>query len=455
MSQEMKPSSVHASATQGGGSPGEGSQLKDDWSWVEPVVWTERMLQALEQGVKGGVWFSLMDKVYSPRNLLAAYKKVAKNKGSPGVDRITIEMFGEQLEANLGRLHEQLRQGTYQPQSIKRTYIPKPGSQEKRPLGIPTVRDRVVQTAVRNVIEPIFERDFAEQSYGFRPQRGCKDALRVVVRCLREGNLWVVDADLKSYFDTIPHDQLMKRVKEKVADGKVLSLIEAYLMQPIFEDLVSWTPEEGSPQGAVISPLLANMYLDPLDHQMAQAGYKMVRYADDFVVLCTDEESAKRAMEDIRKWTEQAGLTLHPTKTRLVNMNEPEQAFEFLGFHFERTRRGKLKWWPRKKSVKKFREGIKLHTKRANGMSLEAIVKKINPKLKGFFEYFKQSTAIALEGLDGWVRMRLRSILRQRQGRRGRGRGADHQRWPNAYFGKLGLFSMAKARAQLCQSPLG
>jgi len=451
----MKPSLVHASATQGGGSSREGSPLKGDWNWAEPAVWTERMLAALEQGVKGGKWFSLMDKVYSKRNLLAAYQKVAKNKGSPGVDRVTIEVFGEQLETNLEQLHEQLRQGTYQPQPIKRTYIPKPGSQEKRPLGIPTVRDRVVQTAIRNVIEPIFERDFAEHSYGFRPQRGCKDALRVVERCLREGNLWVVDADLKSYFDTIPHDQMMKMVKEKVADGRVLELVEAYLTQPILEDLATWTPEQGSPQGAVISPLLANIYLDPLDHQMAQGGYKMVRYADDFVVMCKTEEQAQSAMEAIRKWTEQAGLKLHPTKTRLVNMGESGQGFDFLGYHFEKTRMGRLKKWPRKKSVKKFREGVKLYTKRANGRSLEEIVKKINPKVKGFFEYFKHSSEVALRELDSWIRMRLRSILRHRKGMRGRGRGADHQRWPNAFFGKLGLFSMAEARAQLCQSPRG
>jgi len=448
---------VHASAKQDGGSPSERSpKFTGDLSWVEPAAWTERMLAALEQGVKGGKWFSLMDKVYAKRNLEAAYQKVAKNKGSAGVDRVTVKMFGDGLEANLERLHEQLRQENYEPSLIRRTYILKPGSKETRPLGIPTVCDRVVQTAMSNVLKPIFERDFAEHSYGSRPKRSCKDALAKVSQWLREGELWIVDADLKSYFDTIPHEPLMGLVREKVADGKVLALIEAYLRQGILEDMSFWTPEEGTPQGAVLSPLLANIYLDPLDHMMAHQGFKMVRYVDDFVVLARNEASAKQALELITQWVEQAGLKLHPTKTRLVDMSQRGQGFDFLGYHFERTRKtGSLRRWPRLKSAKKFRASIKLYTRRNNGHCLNTIIAKINPIIRGFFNYFKHSLASALETFDGWVRMRLRSILRRRMKKRGRGRGRDHQRWPNAYFGELGLFSMSKARAQLCQSPTG
>jgi RNA-directed DNA polymerase len=454
--QEKQLSLVHENAKQDRGSPDNKSpKFAGIWSWVEPAAWTERMLAALEQGVKGSKWFSLMDKVYAKRNLEAAYRKVAKNKGSAGVDRVTVKVFGERLEPNLERLHEQLRQENYEPSAIRRTYILKPGSKETRPLGIPTVRDRVVQTALSNVLKPIFERDFAEHSYGCRPNRSCKDALAKVSEWLKEGNLWIVDADLKSYFDTIPHKQLMELVREKVADGKVLGLIEAYLRQEILEDMSLWTPEEGTPQGAVLSPLLANIYLNPLDHAMAQKGFKMVRYVDDFVVLAQDEASARQALEHITQWVEQAGLKLHPTKTRLVNMRQRGQGFDFLGYHFERTRKTRaLRRWPRQKSAKKFRANIKRYTRRTNGHCLNAIIGKINPIMRGFFNYFKHSLATSLETFDGWVRMRLRSILRRRMKRRGRGRGKDHQRWTNAYFGKLGLFSMSKARAQLCQSPL-
>ena len=203
---------------------------------AEPAVWTERMLAALEQGVKGGKWYSLIDKVYPITTLRAAFAAVAANDGAAGVDHVTIERYASDLDANLERLSEALRNGTYRPQAIRRHHIPKPGSQEKRPLGIPTVRDRVVQTALRMVLEPIFERDFAAHSYGFRPGMGCKDALRRVDELLKAGYVHVVDADLRSYFDTIPHDRLLARVAEKVADGRVLALVEAFLGQSVLED---------------------------------------------------------------------------------------------------------------------------------------------------------------------------------------------------------------------------
>jgi RNA-directed DNA polymerase len=415
------------------------------WGWVELSIWTERMLTALDQGVKGGKWFSLIDKVIPERTLEIAFRKVAENQGAPGVDHGTIPMFEAHLDDELRRLSVQLRDGTYRRQAIRRHYIPKPGSQEQRPLGIPTVRDRVVQTALRLVREPIFEREFATHSYGFRPGRGCKDALRRVDDLLQAGYTYVVDADLKSYFDTIPHDRLMALVGQKVSDGRVLNLIEAFLKQGVLDGLREWTPEMGSPQGAVISPLLSNIYLNPLDQTMARDGFEMVRYADDFVILCRSPEEATRALALVQTWTAAAGLSLHPTKTRIVHATE--ESLDFLGYRFDRGKR-----YPRAKSLKKFKDTIRAKTKRTNGQCLPAIIASLNPTLRGWFEYFKHSYKTTFSSLDGWIRMRLRSILRKRQKKRGRGRGSDHQRWPNAFVAEQGLSRLKAAHALACQS---
>lgn len=263
--------------------------VRSRWSWTEPMVWTDRMLTALEEGVKGGKWYCLMDKVLKPGNLESSFAKVKTRKGSAGIDHVTAKMFEGRLDENLAQLRQDLKEGRYTPSPVKRTLIPKPGSKEMRPLGIPTVRDRTVQGALRHVLEPIFERDFAPHSYGFRPGRGSKDALRRVQALLNQGKTWVVDADIKGYFDAIPHDRLMARLREKVSDRTVLGLVEKFLQQDIFDGLKRWKPAEGSPQGAVLSPLLANIYLDPLDHIMARQGWEMLRYADDFVVLCAND----------------------------------------------------------------------------------------------------------------------------------------------------------------------
>lgn len=404
------------------------------------------MLTALENGVRGGKWYSLMDKVCSPGNLRAAFATVKANEGSPGIDRMTIEMFETRLEDHLGRLAETLRAGTYRPQAIERVWIPKPGTKEKRPLGIPTVRDRVVQAALCNVLEPIFEKDFAETSYGFRPGRGCKDALRHVDALLGQGYTFVVDADLKSYFDTIPHALLMARLREKIADAAVLALVDSFLRQRVMDTAEGWTPETGTPQGAVLSPLLSNIYLDPLDHLMAQAGIAMVRYADDFVILCGTEAHASAALALVQQWTASAGLTLHPTKTRIVDAACPG-GFDFLGYHFERG-----KHWPRPKSLKKLKDSIRAKTRRTHGSSLCEILSDINQTLHGWFGYFQHSPRSTFVRLDGWTRMRLRSILRKRRGGQGRGRGADHHRWPNAYFAEHGLYFLTTAHVLACQS---
>jgi len=239
-SKQWQPASVSGTTKQAG-------DIRSRWDWVEASVWTDRMLTALETGVKGGKWFSLIDKVASKRNLRASFARVKRNGGNPGVDHVTIAHFASDLEKNLERLSEQLRAGEYRPQAVRRAWIHKPGSREMRPLGIPTVRDRVVQGALRHVLEPIFERDFAEQSYGFRPGRGTKDALRQVVGLLKAGATWVVDADWRHYFETISHERLMALVEEKVSDGKVLELIRAYLEQEVLEAMAAWTVVESLP----------------------------------------------------------------------------------------------------------------------------------------------------------------------------------------------------------------
>jgi RNA-directed DNA polymerase len=405
------------------------------------------MLTTLTTGVEGGKWFRLFDKVFAERNLLAALQQVAAKKGAAGVDHVTVPEFARQVPEVLWQLSDALKDGSYRPQAIRRVHIPKPGTTETRPLGIPTVRDRVVQAAIVNVIEPIFERDFAEHSYGFRPGRSCKDALRRVDQLLKAGYVHVVDADLKGYFDSIPHDRLLSRVQKKVADGRVLSLIESFLKAGIQEGASEWTSEAGAPQGAVLSPLLSNIYLDPLDHQLAQAGFEMVRYADDFVILCRTAVEAAQALERVQAWVAENGLTLHPSKTRLLDARTA--GFDFLGYHF----RG-LKHWPRDKSLRKLKDALRAKTRRTSGDSLQFIVANVNRTLRGWFAYFQHSTRRPLyKDLDGWLRMRLRSLLRRRQG--GHGPARDQRAsytWPNRFFAEQGLFSLQAAHALACQS---
>ena len=426
----------------------QAEEVRARWAWTDPGVWTDRMLTALENGVKGGQWFSLIDKVYAETILYSAGRYVtSKPRKAAGVDHVTPRHYERHLLENTRRLSASLRDGTYRPQKIRRTWIPKPGGREKRPLGIPTVRDRVVQTALLQVIEPIFEREFAEQSYGFRPQRGCKDALRRVDQLLKAGYVHVVDADLKSYFDTIPHDKLMDRVKEKVSDSRLLKLIEMYLKQDVLDGLECWTPEEGSPQGAVISPLLSNLYLNPLDHLIAEAGLEMVRYADDFVILCKSSAEAARALQLVQAWVAENSLTLHPEKTRVVDSTQ--SGFEFLGYRFIKHRR-----YPRPKSMQKFKDAIRAKTRRANDHSLTRIIGDVNRTMVGWFEYFQHTSATSFRPLDQFVRQRLRAILLKRLKRKFRGppRGLSYQRWPIAFFDGQGLFNLTTTLARKRQS---
>jgi RNA-directed DNA polymerase len=271
--------------------------------------------------------------------------------------------------------------------------------------------------------------------------------LRRVDELLKAGFTHVVDADLKGYFDTIPHDRLLDCLKTKIADGSVLSLIESFLKANILDGLEEWTPTAGAPQGAVLSPLLSNVYLDPLDHLLAQSGFEMVRYADDFVVLCRSAEAATRALELIQTWVDANGLTLHPTKTRLVDARK--EGFDFLGYHFICDQH-----WPRQKSTQKLKDSLRKKTRRNSGRSLECTIADVNRTLRGWFAYFQHSTRKSIyKDLDGWLRRRLRSLLRRRQGRPGHGHTArDCFQWPNRFFTAHGLFSLATAHAAACQS---
>ena len=438
---EQQPATVSATTKQAGEAQSE------QWDWVERTVWTDRMLEALEKGVKGDVWFSLIDKVYRPRVLAAAWQKVKGKGRGVGSDLQTLEQFEARLEENLAKLETELRSGTYRPRPIRRTHIPKPGSKERRPLGIPTVRDKVVQTALKMVIEPIFEREFIDTSYGFRPGLGCKDALRKVDQLLKAGYTWVVDADLMSYFETIGHEWLMGEVRGRIADQRVLDLIESFLKQQILEDMQQWTPEAGSPQGAVISPLLSNIYLHEVDKAMKMAGYRMVRYADDSVVLCKSQKQAEAALAKLTQLVQELGLSLHADKSSLVNTSQAGQGFDFLGYHFENGIR-----WPRKKSLEKFKDTIRAKTKRSNGRSMAKTINDVNKTSCGWFEYFKHSHWRTFKPLDGWIRRRLRTILRGYHKGRGISRGKDNIRWPNKYFRDLGYFSLYDAHRALRQS---
>lgn len=418
------------------------------WAYVEASAWSDRMLEALDNGVKGSKWFSLIDKARRPSVLEKAWRRVESNKGAAGVDGQSVVKFGARAKEYLAELERALTDGSYKPLPVKRVDIPKAGQPGRtRPLGIPTVKDRVVQMAMKMVMEPIFENEFLETSYGFRPGRGCKDALREVDRCLKDEYVWVVDADIKGYFDNIPTDRLRARVEEKISDGQLLSLLDKFLKQDIMRGLERWTPDAGTPQGSVVSPLLANIYLHPLDVTMQERGYRMVRYADDFVILCQSEAEARAALEIVKAWMDENGLTLHPDKTRLGNCLEKGQGFEFLGYRFERGMR-----LVRRKSLQSLFDKVRQRTRRTNGNSLEKIIESLNPTLKGWFGYFKHARR-SMDDVDRFVRRRLRAILRKRTKGYGFGKNQDdHKRWPNSYFANLGLFTLVTAHGLAFQS---
>jgi len=402
----------------------------------------------LHNKVRGGKWHALIDKVYAELNLYSAARKVTGKAKAAGVDGQSCDAFEEHLLVETRQLAEQIKAQTYRPHAVRRVPIPKPGRpNETRPLGIPTVRDRVVQRAIVNVIEPILDHQFHERSFGFRHGRGAHDALRIVEQKIQEGYVYVVDADLKSYFDTIPKDRLLNLIKEHISDSRMLKLIKLFLDQNIMEELREWTPIAGVPQGAVLSPVLSNLYLNPLDHEMSDAGFEMVRYADDFVVLCRSEFEAEVALQMITEWVEQAGLTLHPTKTKIVDSRV--KSFAFLGYSF----RGD-KIYPRRESLAKLKARIRELTPRKRSGSMASIAKELNRVLVGWFRYFRHCRWTIFKELDGKIRSRLRRLQLQRH-RKNPERLTRQRRWPNDYFAKVGLYSLREAHFRFDQSVNG
>lgn len=402
----------------------------------------------LENRVRGGKWHALIDKVYAPLNLFTASRKVTGKRKAAGVDGQSCEAFEEHLLVETRRLSEEIRTGSYRPNAVRRVHIPKPGRpNETRPLGIPTVRDRVVQRAIVNVIEPILDHQFHERSFGFRHGRGAHDALRIVEQKLQAGCVYVVDADLKGYFDTIPKDRLLALVQAHISDSRMLHLIKMFLDQNILEELREWTPVAGVPQGAVLSPVMSNLYLNPLDHQMSDSGFEMVRYADDFVVLCRSQSEAESALQMITAWVETAGLTLHPTKTKIVDSRV--ESFAFLGYSFRGDQ-----IYPRRESLAKMKTRIKELTPRKRPGSIDRIAAELTSVLRGWFGYFRHCRWTIFKALDAKIRSRLRQLLLQRHRNNPQGLPRT-QRWPNDFFAKAGLYSLRDAHFRFDQSVAG
>jgi RNA-directed DNA polymerase len=416
----------------------EYDRLRQKHPSASVCMWSLSMLQKLDNSEKGWKWFSLKDKIWRLNTISFAFGIVRKNKGCSGIDKVTIEKFSEQYPRNLISLSDDLENDRYEPLPVKRVLIDKPGSTAKRPLGIPTVKQRVVENAIKFALEPIFETMFLPCSYGFRPNRGAKDALRVVTQHLNEGYKYVVDADIKGYFDTIDHNLLMSFVEERIADKWVLTMLKKFLGNDIMEEHKRWKPTVGSPQGSVISPLLSNIYLHRLDERMTREGFKIIRYADDFVIMCKTAEEASRSLEIVKEVMSQLKLTLHPEKTKIVEVTQTE-GFEFLGYHFTENKRR-----PRDKTIKAMRDKIKEQTPRKKGKALLSIIKELNPKLRGWYNYFKniRNAKWVFVSIDSYTRRRLRTILAKHQKKRGSHRMSDNYKWKNDYFHSRGLFSL-------------
>jgi RNA-directed DNA polymerase len=408
-------------------------------------------------------WHSLYDKVFALPNLTRAWARVRENAGAGGVDGQTVQQFAVNADVRLTRLSEDLRAKTYRPKPVRRVYIPKSGG-GKRPLGIPCVRDRIVQQALLQVLEPIFEAKFSPRSHGFRPKRGCASALDVVDRAIRYGLCWVVDADVRAFFDNVGHEKLLCLLNEEVADGSVLRLIRQILRAGVVEPGVAEVDptELGTPQGGPLSPLLANVYLHPLDERLQAGHYGLIRYADDFVIFAKSEGEAQEALSVARQVLEgELGLSLHPEKTRVVSVDE---GFEFLGFHYFRDPKvGRCKE-VRQKSVARFREAIRLRTPRlktqrrvkrkhltlgrlSKNKLVSAMIRELDLFVAGWHWYFKGVQSRYAETpfgcFDGFVRRRVRSAITGRTGS-----GWWHSVLNNALLRRLGLVPLDELQAR-------
>jgi group II intron reverse transcriptase/maturase len=377
---------------------------------------------------------SLIDKVYAWDNLYRAWRRVRANKGAHGLDRVTIRQFETNWKIHLGEIQRKLKQRRYRPQPVRRTYIPKASdSKQLRPLGIPTVSDRIVGQALLQVLDPLFDKTLSNRSFAFRKGRKASDAIATAIRDAGEGFRFVFDADIKSFFDRIDHSVLMSRVRARLADGRVLDLIEAFLTAGVMEDGSVSVPSEGTPQGGVISPWLANLLLDDLDKAIEAKGWRHVRYADDFVVLCRTRQEAEDARQYVKEVLDGLKLELHDTKSRVTDFRD---GFEFLGFHFRRYSIG-----VRSQSLERFKDKVRTLTQRQQGRNVEAVIADLNPVLRGWAGYFGIAEVAGLfSDLDGWIRMRLRAFRNQRR------RRTDNQRIPTRRLRKWGLLSLLECR---------
>ena len=405
--------------------------------------WTEEMVAALPRyRAEGRKWFQMYDKIADERTLRLAWERInartageARLRGA-GVDGVNVEAFAVLAGSRLPVIAGELKAKTWKPTPVKRHWISKPGSNKKRPLGLPTIADKVVQEAVRGVIEPIWEEQFLDGSHGFRPGRSTDSACRMMEAHLEQGRVWVVDADISGCFDNISHKAIARLLERHLADGRVVWAIEAMLKAGVMQGWTLNRTSAGTPQGGVISPLLCNIVLHELDTRLQAGGIAWVRYADDFVLLCQTREQAEHALAVASQALGPLGLTLSPEKTRIVHLDE---GFDFLGWRYKGRQR-----WPRGKSVKAFRQKAKLKTRRNRPGSVETVCAELEPLLCGFFNYFRNGNSGGIfSQCIGWLRRRLRGMLRKRQyGKSGISTRLEHFAWPNAYFAAKGLFDL-------------
>jgi RNA-directed DNA polymerase len=380
---------------------------------------------------------SLIDKVYLWKNLWSAWRKVRANKGAHGLDRVTIRAFEQDAETHLRELQRKLMEDRFEPHPVRRVYIPKASNpKQKRPLGIPVVIDRVCQQAIYQVLSPIFDPLFSDRSFGFRPGRKAHHAIATAIQDAKDGFRCVVDADISSFFDRIDHEVVISQVCTRIADGRVIRLLKAFLKAGISDCGVISVPTEGTPQGGVISPLLANIVLDSFDKAIEAKGWRHVRYADDFIILTKSAQEAALAMAYAKEVLGNLNLSLHETKSRLTDFHE---GFEFLGFHFRGFRLG-----IRARSLQKFKERVRSVTRRNQGRNVGAVLLDLNPVIRGYANYFGVAqVSTSFSHLDKWIRMRVRSFRLKR-----RTRHANH-RLPTHKLENWGLLSLCNCRPKL------
>ena len=375
--------------------------------------------------------------------MMQAFKAVKRNRGAAGIDKVSIGMFQQNLDANLAALMRDLKKGTFIPKPLRRKWIPKDATNTKfRPLGIPAVRDRVAQEVVRRLLQPIFEPQFHDCSYGFRPKRSCHQAIEKVLSFHDDGDRITLDADIAGFFDNIPHKLIIDAVALEVADGNILRLVGKFLAAGVMDSGVFTPTTIGTPQGGVISPLLANIVLNKLDWRLEEAGYRFVRYADDFVVTCKTRPQAEAALALVEEIMTELGLSLSPEKTKIASYGK---GYEFLGFRLSSKSRTM-----RSKSLEKFKTKIRELTRRCHNLDAKAI-EKLNRVIRGTANYFASSfsTCVSLfQKLDKWIRMRIRCMKFKRKSDR------DNFRFRQGSFDKkLGLLKMlAFTNSTMCKT---